>query len=202
VQEVGGSGNAVSVYSTQGAGASDWSHDGRFLVIFQPLNRYDLAAIPDPLRAGTHDAIPVADSTFSEMHGQVSPNSRFIAYTSNESGQPEIYVRPFPPGDGRTGKWLVSSNGGAMPRWRGDGKEIYYLDSGHRMMAADVSTHPAFQAATPHPLFTSPAINGNQMLFQYDVTRDGKRFLLIGPTEGSVTEPATIVLNWEAGLKK
>jgi serine/threonine protein kinase len=202
VQEVNGSSNAVPVYAAQGAGPSDWSRDGRFLIISQPLNRYDLAAIPDPLRAGTHQAIPVANSTFSEMHGQVSPDGRYFAYTSNESGQAEIYVCPFPPGDGRSGKWLVSSGGGAQPRWRGDGKEIFYLDPGHRMMAADISTQAGFQSSTPHPLFTSPAISGTQLLFQYDVTRDGKRFLMIGPIEGSVTDPATIVLNWEALLKK
>jgi len=202
VQEVNGSTNAVPVYASQGAGPSDWSHNGRFLIISQPLNRYDLAAIPDPLRAGTHQAIPVANSTFSEMHGQVSPDGRYFAYTSNESGQAEIYVCPFPPGDGHSDKWLVSSGGGTQPRWRGDGKEIFYLDPGHRMMAADVSTPPGFESSTPRPLFTSPAISGDQLLFQYDVTRDGKRFLMIGPLEGAVTEPATMVLNWEALLKK
>jgi Tol biopolymer transport system component len=202
VQEVDGASNAMPVYASQGAGPSDWSRDGRFLIISQPLNRYDLAAIPDPLRAGTHEAIPVANSTFSEMHGQVSPDGRYFAYTSNESGEAEIYVCPFPPGDGRNGKWLVSSGGGAQPRWRGDGKEIFYLDPGHRMMAADISTRPGFQSSTPHPLFASPAISGNQFFFQYDVTRDGKRFLMIGPIEGSVSEPATVVLNWEAALKK
>jgi Tol biopolymer transport system component len=202
VQEVNGSATAVPIYSSQGAGPSDWSRDGRYLIIAQPLNRYDLAAIPDPLGKGAHESIPIADSTFSEMHGQVSPDGRYFAYTSNESGQFEVYVRPFPPGDGRGGKWLVSSGGGSQPRWRGDGKEIFYLDSGHRMMAADVSTEPGFKTATPHPLFTSAAISGNQVLFQYDVTRDGKRFLLISPLEGGLAEPATVVLNWEALLKK
>jgi Tol biopolymer transport system component len=192
----------MPVYPDPGAIVNDWSPDGRFMLINQPTNRYDLFAILDPLQPGTHQAVAVADSTFSEMHGQISPDSRFVAYTSNESGRAEVYVRPFPPGDGRTGKWLVSYNGGTQPRWRGDGKELYYLDAGHTIMATDISTQPGFRAGTPHALFTSPAISGNQTLFQYDVTRDGKRFLVIGPIEGAVAEPTTVVLDWQAAVKK
>jgi len=201
VQEIN-AGSAQMVYPGHTALASDWSPDGHFLLINQPTNRYDLLALPDPLRAGSHEAIPVADSTFSEMHGQISPDGRFLAYSSNDSGRAEVYVCPFPPGDERAGKSLVSSNGGIQPRWRRDGKELYYMDPSHTLMAVDVNTQPGFRAATPHPLFTSPAISGNQTLFQYDVARDGKRFLMIGPIEGAVSEPATVVLNWDAVLKR
>jgi dipeptidyl aminopeptidase/acylaminoacyl peptidase len=206
VQEVNGSSNAVRLYESQSDGRpSDWSRDGRFVIIYEPLSPYDLAALPDPLRAGTHQRIratPDTSTNSAKMHGQLSPDGRYLAYTSNESGRAEVYVSPFLPAEGLTGKWLVSSNGGSQPRWRGDGKEIFYLDPGHTMMAVDIATQPGFHAATPHSLFPSPAIGGNQTLFQYDVSRDGKRFLLIGPVEGSASEPATVVLNWEAGHKK
>jgi Tol biopolymer transport system component len=202
LKDVNAAGNAVPVYPGHASIMDSWSPDGRFLVFNQPTNRYDLLALPDPLGSTRQQPVVIADSTFSEMHGQVSPDSRFIAYTSNESGLSEVYVRPFPPGDGRTGKWLVSANGGMQPRWRGDGKELFYLDPGHTLMAVDVSLQPGFQVGTPHPLFTSPAISGNQTLYQYDAARDGSRFLMIGPLEGTVSAPATIVLNWETGLKK
>jgi Tol biopolymer transport system component/predicted Ser/Thr protein kinase len=204
VQEVNGSPNASPVYAAQGAVPSDWSRDGRFLLVHQPLISYDFAAIPDPLRAGAHQPIPAipTNSTFLETHGQLSPDGRYLAYSSNESGRAEVYVCPFLPAGGHAGKWLVSSNGGSQPRWRGDGKEIFYIDPGHAVMAVDTATQPEFRAATPRSLFTSPGLGGSQALFEYDVTRDGKRFLMIGAPEGAVSEPATVVLDWEALLKK
>jgi Tol biopolymer transport system component len=204
VQEVNNSSNPPPIYANRGARPSGWSHDGRFLIFHQPLSEYDLAAIPDPLRPGAHQlipAIPSAGRSSSQMHGQFSPDGRYVAFTSYQAGRTEIYVSPFPPGDG-TRKWLVSSNGGFQPRWRGDGKEIFYLSPRHAVMAVDVATQPEFRAATPRSLFTSPSLGGNQPLFQYDVSRDGKRFLMIAPVEGALTEPATVVLNWESLLKK
>src|SRR5207302_2109609 len=129
----------------------------------------------------------------------VSPDSRWVAYRSNESGKAEIYVRPFPPGAGRTGKWLVSSNGGGFARWRGDGKELFYATQDRKFMAVDVTVGPVFQSAAPRVLFTVPAMNPYQ---QFDVTRDGKRFLVIAPLTDSTPVPATVTLNWDNGLKK
>ena len=110
--------------------------------------------------------IPVANSeAYSELHGQVSPDSRWIAYDSNESGRAEVYVRPFPPGSGRSGKWLVSSNGGFQPRWRGDGGELFYLSADRRMMAVDVKLVPRFEPGTPRALFSTPVINATGQMF-------------------------------------
>ena len=122
-----------------------------------------------------------------------------MAYCSDESGKFEIYVRPFPPGGERSGKWMVSYGGGLQPRWRADGKELFYLGANRKLMAVDVKTEPAFQTSTPHPLFDTPYV-GTNTLYRYDVARDGKRFLLIVPSAGVASAPATVVLNWEAGL--
>jgi hypothetical protein len=160
-------------------------------------------ALQDPLNSGGRKVIPVANNeAFTESHGQVSPDSRWVAYDSNESGKAEVYVQPFPPGQGRTGKWLISTDGGLQPRWRGDGKELYYLSNDRRMMVVDVKAASAFEAGTPRSLFSTPPMNTNAVLGQYDVTRDGKRFLLIAPSLSAASIPATVVLNWRTGLKQ
>ena len=176
IQDVNNIGNAQAVYRAEGPIAMDqWSPDGRFLLYTQITKSFDIWALTNPLSGGERKAIAVANSEFSEMHGQVSPDSRWVAYDSNESDRAEIYLRPFPPGDGRAGKWLISSNGGQQPRWRGDGKELFYLGPDRTMMAVDVKADPVFQSAAPHALFTAAAVNANSVMFQYDVTRDGKR---------------------------
>jgi len=121
---------------------------------------------------------------------------------SNESGTNEVYVRAlatdFSGGSAGAGaRVLVSREGGAAPRWRADGKELFYLASNGKMMAVEVTARPEFQPGIPTPLFQSPpgAIVG-------DVTADGKRFLLVTPVGQSAATPFTIVLNWMAGLKK
>ncbi|HYW47218.1 MAG TPA: protein kinase [Bryobacteraceae bacterium] len=181
----------------------DWSRDGRFLLYMEPSpkNGMDLWALPDPLGGGERKPIPFANTQFNETMGQFSPDSRWVAYCSDESGRYEIYVRPFPPGGEHSGKWMVSSAGGLQPRWRGDGKELFYLAPDRKVMAVDVKTEPAFQASPPHPLFDTPSV-GSNTLYRYDVARDGKRFLLTVPASGVASDPATVVLNWEAGLKR
>jgi eukaryotic-like serine/threonine-protein kinase len=179
-----------------------WSPDGRFLVYTAVAHGYDIMALPlDPSR-GPGKPIAISATEASEMHGQVSPDSRWIAYDSNESGKYEIYVRPFPPDGDRPGKWQVSGEGGAQPRWRGDGKELFYIAPDHGLMAVDVQTQPAFQTRTPHRLFVTPSIAGNTLQYQYDVTRDGKRFVLVAPAVGGISTPATVVQNWQEALKK
>jgi Tol biopolymer transport system component len=95
---------------------------------------------------------------FNETQGQFSPDGRWVAYASDESSRFEIYVVPFPPDDGRTGKTPVSSAGGRQPRWRADGKELYYLGLDGSVMAVDTQKGPVFQSETPHALFRSPTI--------------------------------------------
>jgi hypothetical protein len=131
-----------------------------------------------------------------------------MAYTSDESGQREVYVRPFPTGEGQ---WKISIAGGEQPRWRGDGKELFFMAATEKMMAVPVKamagTKPSFEPGKPEPLFDAhfPETPTNS-LFEYDVTADGKRFLLdtVGPIGGgSVSVPLlNVVVNWDSGLKK
>jgi hypothetical protein len=139
---------------------------------------------------------------FDEDQGRFSPNGRWVAYVSTQSGAAEVYVRAFTTdfsgGSASTGgSVLISRGGGSAPRWRGDGREMFYLAPDGKLMAAEVSAGPEFHAAPPTPLFQIPsgAMVG-------DVSADGKRFLLVTPAGPSATPPFTVVLNWAAGLKK
>jgi eukaryotic-like serine/threonine-protein kinase len=204
IKDVANSGDEQPIFqNTSPAAVTQWSPDGRFLIYGQAANAFDVMALSNPLGGGERKSISVANSEiYSESHGQVSPDSRWIAYDSNESGRTEVYVRPFPPGDGRGAKSLVSSNGGYQPRWRADGKELFYLSADRRMMAVDVKTAPGFQAGTPRALFATSPVSTSGQMFSYDVTRDGKRFFIVGLSSSAASIPATIVLNWQAGLKR
>jgi hypothetical protein len=109
-----------------------------------------------------------------------------------------VYVRSFM---GAPGKFQISNNGGSEPRWRGDGRELYYLAPEGNMMAATVKSTPGgFERETPKPLFETHLTTG--LGTTYDVTRDGQRFLGVVLVEGNNTQPLTLVTNWPAGLKK
>jgi Tol biopolymer transport system component len=204
VMDVAGNSNAERIFQSQSpAVTTQWSPDGRYLIYSHSANAYDVMALSNPGGGGDRKSIPIANSeAYSELHGQVSPDSRWIAYDSNESSRGEVYVQPFPPGEGRSGKWLVSSNGGLQPRWRADGKELFYISNDRRMMVVDVKTNPTFESGTPRALFPTLAINTNNQMFQYDVTKDGQRFFIITPSPSATATPATVVLNWQAGLRR
>jgi dipeptidyl aminopeptidase/acylaminoacyl peptidase len=179
---------------------TDWSPDGRFLLYAatDPTTRWDVWLVP----LDNPKPVPFARTGFNEEQGRFSPNGRWIAYVSNESGTNEVYVRAlatdFSGGSAAAGgRMLVSRDGGTAPRWRGDGNELFYLAPNGKMIAVAVTTHQEFQAGPSTPLFQTPpgAIVG-------DVTADGKRFLLVTPVGQSASAPFTVVLNWMAGLKK
>jgi serine/threonine protein kinase/Tol biopolymer transport system component len=181
-----------------------WSADGRFIVyqVVDPKTFTDIWVLP---LTGERQPFPFLQTEFSEEHPQFSPDGRWLAYTSNESGRPEIYVQSFPPSGG---KWQVSTHGGAHPRWRGDGQELFYLDlRGKKLLAVAVKgdTH-TFEADVPVALFD---INVGRYIpgllagmYQYDVTADGQRFLVNTLVEEPPAPPITVVLNWIAGLKR
>ena len=183
-----------------------WSRDGRFIVYSEndPKTKQDLWVLP----AGEgvprdRQPIPFLQTEFNELKGQLSPDSHWMAYTTDESGQREVYVRPFPASDG---KWRISTAGGEQPRWRGDGKELFFVGADGTMTAVAVkaATGPtsSFEAGTPVPLFETHIGEGSgNVAFQYDVTADGKRFAVA--TCPPATAPSlTVVVNWNAGLKK
>ncbi len=127
-----------------------------------------------------------------------------MAYTSDESGQPEVYVRPFPASEG---KWRVSTAGGSEPRWRGDGKELFFVAADGKMTAVAVKAvteaKPSLEAGAPVPLFEAHIVpTPGNLVHQYDVTADGKRFLVATSTAAASSPPLTVVVNWTAGLKK
>jgi eukaryotic-like serine/threonine-protein kinase len=186
---------------------SSWSRDGRFLLygsLGPPTRIWAL-----PLDGGTADRqpIPVSSSQFNEATGRFSPDGRWIAYQSDESGKAEIYVQPFDASSAAksssaastpmTGKWLVSNGGGTSPLWRGDGKELFYLSPDGMAMAADVNISGVFRAGVPKPLFKV-----SLGVINWDVTADGKRFLLAAPSVTGAQPHFIVVLNWQAGLKK
>jgi hypothetical protein len=147
---------------------------------------------------------------FDETGGRISPDTRWVAYRSNESGRNEVYVQPFnPSSDAGTsasgGKWMISRGSLGMARWRDDSKELYYLTPDANVMAVEVSTTPAFHAGPPTALFQVPAVFLRGAAFPgtlADSTPDGKRFLIAMPAALSGREEFTVVLNWQAALKR
>jgi eukaryotic-like serine/threonine-protein kinase len=172
---------------------NDWSPDGRSLVLqifgVGSNSAWDLSILSLPDSKLT----TFRSSAFSDTSGAFSPDGRWIAYFSNESGRFEIYVQPFP---GPGGRWQVSNAGGETPRWRPDGRELYYVAPGGRFMAVDVKTGDSFEAGTPRFLFKAKIkrLPGAQ----YDVSADGQRFLM-NLSEEDPSLPVTVVLDWSAG---
>jgi Tol biopolymer transport system component len=186
----------------------DWSRDGRFLLYttIDPKTGYDLWVLPDPETAsGDGKPIPFLQTQFNERYGQFSPDSHWIAYVSDESGKPEVYVRPFPASTNGGAKVKISQEGGSQPRWRRDGKELYYFSLDGRLMAVEVvTTSPMLRPGIARPLFQAPAFSptsGTQYAFHWDLAADGKRFLIDTRAATPSEEPVTVVLNWTAGLK-
>ena len=183
---------------------TSWSRDGRFLLytVAEPKKGSDLWVLP---LEGDRKPFPFLSTVFNENNAQFSPNGRWIAYTSDESGRPEVYVRPFladsiGPSSGAGGKWLISDGGGYYPHWGEDGKELYYNDPRSRMVAVEVSSSPEFKAGVPELLFPTPI--GNPLPGQWDVTPNGERFLIEAPASQSTQAPFTVVLNWPALLNR
>ena len=176
----------------------DWSREAGALA-FQN-NDTSVNNSPDiwVLSVAEGKARPFVSSPFREMSPQFSPDGRWMAYASAESGKMEIYVRSFP---ASVGKWQISTNGGSFPRWRSNGKEIYYIAPDNTLMAVEVTTGSQFAAGTPKALFRS-RIKSLDVGFQYDVSPDGNRFLVNEVPEEKQAQSITVVQNWTAELKK
>ena len=175
---------------------SSWSPDGQN-ILFARL-KYDAHASVWILPLSDRQAKPLLQSTaFDQGAATFSPNGRFIAYTSNESGRLEVYVQTFPlSGE----KWLISSGGGFLPLWRNDGKELYYLTDDGKVMSVETKTGSAFESGVAKQLFHADIkrIPG----FPYAVASDGARFLINAPAEANNPAPMMVVLNWTATLKQ
>jgi Tol biopolymer transport system component len=185
---------------------SQWSRDGRFIVYSEidPQTKSDLWVLPVEGAAADRKPIPFLRTEFNETSGQLSPDSHWMAYTSDRSGRQEVYVRPFPPGEG---EWAISIAGGEQARWRGDGKELFFRAADGKMMAVPVravtGAKSSFEAGATVALFDAQMAREPAPSFEYDVTADGRRFLINkAGGSGATSPPLTVVTNWQAGLKK
>jgi Tol biopolymer transport system component len=180
---------------------TSFSSNGKYLAYFSygdPKTGIDIWVLPNPL--GPTEAskpVPFVRTLAVERNPQFSPDSNWIAYQSGESGQDEVYVAPYP---GPGGKKQVSIGGGALPRWRADGKELFYVGLDDKLMAAEVTArNGVFEVGRIHSLFGTL---GPADRYLYDVSADGQRILAVVPPEGKSVESLTAVLNWAAALKK
>jgi len=185
---------------------TDWSRDGRVLLYHSPdpKTSADIWALP---LDGDRKPLPVVRTNFEERDGQFSPDGKWIAYQSNESGRFEIYVESLPGPDANvSGKSLISTNGGSQVRWRLDGKELFYIALDDRLMAVPIefaSNSQALEVGTPVPLFATRVGGAVQYANrqQYMVSPDGQRFLMNTLTE-EATSPITVILNWVGAQKR
>lgn len=149
------------------------------------------------LQAKDAKPVPYLQTPAGERYGAFSPDGRWIAYQSDESGQLEVYVQSFPPG---AGKFQVSAGGGISPRWRADGRELYFK-SDDSLTAVKIQTSPRFEAGVPQKLFSAVPASTSRAR-GYDVSPDGSRFLVAMPSTSERDVPlVTVIVNWQAGLK-
>jgi Tol biopolymer transport system component len=169
----------------------DWSRDGHYLLyaVRDPKNSWDLSVLP--MRNTDTKTEPPKPTTFlstpySEDQARFSSDGRFVAYRSNESGRSEVYVRTFPDGKG---KWQISKDGGGLPHWRSDGKELFFISLNLQLMAVDVTLAQTPRFDAPHLLFTAQQTN------VFDAAGDGRKFLWSDNLEQQTSSPIIVVLN-------
>ncbi len=184
---------------------TDWSQDGRFVLYQMPSAKgeRDLWIAP---QVGDRKPFPYLQSQFNKQNGMFSPDGRWIAYVSDESGRDEVYVQAFPLS---SEKRQISTSGGSEPNWRRDGTELFYLAADRNVMAVPVKASGAtFEPGSPKPLFQVPLSQlplGPMLLLSrrsYAVGGNGQRFLTGRPVGDVTATPITVVVNWQAGLAK
>ena len=179
---------------------TDWSRDGRYLTFSQTGNGTRLDVWGFSLK--DHRAAPLLDTVYSEGFGSISPDGKWLAYQSDQSGRTEVYVQPFEAlTDGTKRSWMVSNNGG-LPRWRSDGSELFYISPDGRMMSVPLraANDGGIGAGQPQMLFQTRPVPKTWNL--YDVSPDGQRFLMNLPLEWTSSAPITVITNWAEKLKQ
>jgi len=171
----------------------DWSRDGKYLLLRNERELWYYSLKEDKSREYIKGPGVVRNAQFS-------PDGKFVAYASNETGDWEVYVSPFPEA---SSKWMVSQGGGAEPRWRADGKELFYVSPEGKLMVAGVKLGTSFESMTPVALFQTRRRQeiSSQDVFSYTVSQDGSKFLFNTLLEQREAPPLSIVLNWEAELE-
>jgi Tol biopolymer transport system component len=175
---------------------SSWSADGKFLLYGRtdPKSGDDLWVMP---LEGDRKPFPFLQTPFWDTDAQFSPDGRWIAYRTNESGRSEVYVQTFPVSGGR---WQVSTNGGHHPQWRSDGKELFYCSTDGKLMAVDVKRGGAFEAGLPKTLFN--LADAKVYYADYAATADGQRFLFVRKLQEGSPAPFSVAVNWTAGAPR
>ena len=174
----------------------DWAPDGNYMVYEvsgDPKNKSDIRYLKRKTDGGGFEEAVFLSTPRQEGAARFSPDGRFVAYCSDESGRSEVYVRPFPEG---AGKWQVSTNGGTQPRWSRDGNELFYVE-GSTLMTAPVKTASSFSVSTPARLFEDAHLSGF-LHPNYDVSKEGRRFLLAERVGDEADSPRSIhvIQNW------
>jgi serine/threonine-protein kinase len=173
-----------------------WSPDGQVLLFTEQTETRDILA----LKLSDRSTQPFLRTRFSEGAPRFSPDGRWVAYLSDESGRLESYVRPYP-GPGR--KWQISTDGATEPLWNPNGRELFYRN-GNKVMVVDIATDPVFTVGKPALLFTGDYLHSSTGDPNYDVSRDGQRFLMVQPSarENATPTQIIVVLNWHEELKR
>jgi Tol biopolymer transport system component len=177
---------------------TDWSPDGATIVFEDgtPATRSDLWLLP---LEGDRKPRPFLNGSYNEAQGRFSPDGRYLAYTSDESGRPEIYVQAFPD---RSEKWQISTRGGSDPEWSADGRELFYLGSDQQMMSVAVHGEPTLTMELPRALFPARVAQPIGPRNHYAVSRDGQRFFVLAARDNRSIPPVNVMTNWIAELQR
>jgi Tol biopolymer transport system component len=172
---------------------TDWSRDGRFIVYVElnPETQEDLWVLP---LDGDRKPFPIVRTEFNERQGRLSPDGRWMAYTSDESGAAEVYVQGFTGREASGPKIKVSINGGSNPRWRRDGRELFYIARDRKLTAVQVEPAATFAVGVARTLF--------EVSSEYTFTADGQRFLMPTAVGDTANSPITLIVNWTSALMR
>jgi serine/threonine protein kinase/Tol biopolymer transport system component len=196
----GAGGDEALLKSELGKAASSWSPDGRYLAYWgagaDTRTKQDIWILP---LAG-RKPFAFLQTEHNELQAEFSPDG-WIAYTSDESGRQEVYVRRFEGAPAEAGAFRISTEGGSHPKWRADGKELFYLSPDRKLMSVAVTSSPVFKAALPRPLFQTRVVMAD-FLANYAVAANGQRFLVNSPSEEAELGPITVIANWNPGAKR
>ena len=189
-----GSEDLISNQGTLMLNPWDWSHDGKY-ILFRKGSELGYLTLADG------KAKTLTPANFALRGAQFSPDGRWFAYASSEGGNMQVYVSTFPDANG---KWQISTGGGQEPRWRRDGKELFYISSDGKMMSVPIVGTTSFEAGTPVALFTTHCRQpvSSQDVFCYDVTPDGQKFLIVTNADQGPASPLAVTLNWNDAKEK
>jgi Tol biopolymer transport system component len=180
-----------------------WSGDGKWLVLRTDNGAAGAGDLVGVRVGGDSAPVPLVATEFNEYHPAVSRDGRWLAYSSNESGNLEVYVRPFP--GTSSGRWQVSNGGGAQPRWSADGRELFYLDGAGRLVTAQIRTVPGFAVLGTQPLFETSALLLDGFHQSYEVAPDGRSFIFLrphAPRQAATGARLVVVEHWLDELRE